>query len=542
MKLLPVDAFAVKTIGISTWQKDFYWPVSDSSYFSLLDAIWGPVNELFQSLNSSFQDCLLADIGFLDFMAQWLHASQVQAFCRERPCKAISGRLSDEFYSPKWEKLARDYQWEQRTGTALRFQGRRLAKRVRFNAHLPLTGVLKGWFRDGGCWGLGSFSQLKADYIKRQGIYCDHHYVQTLLPRKITRANARGFQQLSEAIITYLKRIERYCVDHLDVHIQTSAAAECWLTRLKDLLSIYQTIREKKTPPRTLLLTEVAAPLHKAIALGMRRQGCGIIGFNHGNDMGNFWDPVNSYIEYSHCDEYVCPTAKSAESRARHHSRWNIKGFEETRFVSADTSYYRRLVEKGRRDPFPKKVKSVMIMGYPMNAHRYAYSSGDFFVFQLDLELRVTQLLKQEGYEVIYKAHPHRRKEVEGIFDSLVDRILLEPFENVYSRADAYFFGCITSSTFGFALCMNKPIYVIDLESKIWNPEAYKLLSRRCVMIPAGFDEANRIQFSTEHLLQSLTDLPDKPDFSYVESFMFAPPPSTDGRLLEPSLLNGQDR
>ena len=357
--------------------------------------------------------------------------------------------------------------------------------------------------------------------MRALGVHCDHHYVQTLLPMKISIGKMGDNENLVEAIRSYIVRIETYCREQLGVRMLSEAAVDCWVKRMKDLFGIYRSVAQKKELPQALLLTENAAPLHKTIALAMKRRGCRIIGFNHGNEMGNFWDPVISYSEYSHCDEYVCATSKSAESRATHYSRWKIKGFEGTRFVSVNTSFYRRLVEKSRREPFPSKVKSVMIMGYPMNARRYPYSSGDFFLFQLDLELRVARFLKQAGYEVLYKLHPDRKKEVEGLFDGIVNRILIEPFESVHSRADSYFFGCITTSTFGFALCLNKPIYVIDLKSKMWNPEAYELLSRRCIMIPAHFDEANRIHFSEEHLLKGLTNLPEKSDLSYVETFMF---------------------
>lgn len=512
----------MKRIGVRVWQEEFFWPVSDTAYFSLLDAIWGPMNELFQGLAEGFQDVLLADIGFLNFLAQYLHASTAQVFCEKNSCLLQSGGLSDAFHKPDWEKLSTAYAWQQSAGTFLRFQARRMGKNIRFNVHLPFPEALQGFFRKSGWWGLGSFSQLKAEYVTALRVYCDHHYVQTLLPMKISIEKTGENEDLIEAMTSYMARIEAYCREELGVRVPSEAAVACWVKRLKGLLGVYRSVGRKKELPRALLLTENAAPLHKTIALSMRRRGCRIIGFNHGNEMGNFWDPVVSYNEYSHCDEYVCATSKSAESRATQYSRWKIRGFEGTRFVSVNTSFYQRLVEKGRREPFPRKVKSVMIMGYPMNARRYPYSSGDFFLFQLDLELRVARLLKREGYEVLYKLHPDRKKEVEGIFDGIVDRILVEPFESVYSRADSYFFGCITTSTFGFALCLNKPICVIDLKSKMWNPEAYELLSRRCIMLPACFDETNRIQFSEKHLLDGLVNLPEKPDLSYVESFMFA--------------------
>jgi len=170
--------------------------------------------------------------------------------------------------------------------------------------------------------------------------------------------------------------------------------------------------------------------------------------------------------------------------------------------------------------PFPERFGKIMMVGYPMNVTRYPYSTGDFFLFQLDLEIRVIKLLKRHGLKVVYKMHPERQREAGGVFEDLADEVLTEPFEKVYGYADALFFGCITSTTFGFALCTQLPILVIDIQGTNWNREAYELLKRRCVMIPALFDESNRIQFDEDLLLGELGQRPRVPDFAYVEEVM----------------------
>ena len=155
-----------------------------------------------------------------------------------------------------------------------------------------------------------------------------------------------------------------------------------------------------------------------------------------------------------------------------------------------------------------------------MNPYRFHYAEGCFFPFRLDLELRVINLLKKHGFKVIYKMHPERQHEVEGIFDGLVDRIITKPFEKVYKEADALFFGYGNSTTFGFALGTNRPLFLIDIENTNWNPEVHELLSRRCIIVPAKFDEKNRIQFDEGYFLEKLGQKPEMPDFAYVEKFM----------------------
>jgi hypothetical protein len=161
-----------------------------------------------------------------------------------------------------------------------------------------------------------------------------------------------------------------------------------------------------------------------------------------------------------------------------------------------------------------------MVVGYPMNAVRYLYSSGDFFLFQVDLELRMMRLFKENGFIVLYKVHPERRKEAEGIYEGACDQILGEPFEEVWPQADAIVYPITTSSTFGYALTTNRPLIALDLQGKRWNRDAYDLLKKRCTMVPAWFTERNRVDFDEKNLLEALQRKPETPDYAYVRELM----------------------
>ena len=144
-----------------------------------------------------------------------------------------------------------------------------------------------------------------------------------------------------------------------------------------------------------------------------------------------------------------------------------------------------------------------------------------FFYFQLDLEIKLAKLLNKNGYRVIYKVHPDRADSVKGIFDDIVDEILVTPFEKTYQFADAIVFGCLTSTTFGYAVNTNKPIYLLDIEGQFWNKGVRKLLQKRCTMVTSFFDKSNRIIFDEDYIIDKLKEKQFQPNYEYVEKLMF---------------------
>jgi hypothetical protein len=382
-------------------------------------------------------------------------------------------------------------------------------------------GSILGLLKRAENWSLGSFTYLKRDYVQANRLYSDHHYIETLLPTSIEPLKIPSYTQLEHEIREYLNRIRDYCSKKFEFEFDEKPILKCWLKRLDGIYAIYMEVGGIKNIPKTLLLTSAAKPWNKTIALSLKRRGTRVIGFHHGTGMGNAWQGITSYHELSQCNVFVCPTAKSAEKKRHEHNLGGIQELNDVECVSIETSFYKSLKEKSEGDIFPDRFRKIMVVEHPASPNRYQYSSGGYFIFQLDIGLRVVDFLKKQGYEVIYKMHPEQRHRADRIFDGRADQIIMEPFEKVHSQTDAFFFSSLKTTAFGFALCTNKPIFFIDIEGTDWNPEAYELLKKRCIMIPSYFDDCNRIQFDEEYFLKELTQGPKVPDFEYVERFMF---------------------
>ncbi|MBU4488974.1 MAG: hypothetical protein KKI13_07950, partial [Candidatus Omnitrophica bacterium] len=132
--------------------------------------------------------------------------------------------------------------------------------------------------------------------------------------------------------------------------------------------------------------------------------------------------------------------------------------------------------------------------------------------------------LKKAGYDVIYKVHPDRTREVDGIFEEKAE-IRKGYVEDCLDRADAFLFGSIRTSAFATILCTNKPIIALRMESdepfKPSSEKAMECLKKRCRFVNAGFDERNRIIFDESELIRALSRKPEPPNNEFIETYMF---------------------
>jgi len=168
------------------------------------------------------------------------------------------------------------------------------------------------------------------------------------------------------------------------------------------------------------------------------------------------------------------------------------------------------------------RKKKAMLVGFPMNAKRYILSRGDFFFFQLEIELQLLGLLRKSGYQTVYKVHPERSQEARGLYDGHCDDLLETSFERVWQQADIIVFGSITTSTFGLTACLPRPMLAVEMPGLQWNDSVKSYLAHRCCLVPAHYDSSNRPYLNREILeLQLEAAMESDIDYSYAENFLF---------------------
>ena len=132
------------------------------------------------------------------------------------------------------------------------------------------------------------------------------------------------------------------------------------------------------------------------------------------------------------------------------------------------------------------------------------------------MEYRLISLLKSNNKRVIYKAHPERLKAVQGVFDNIVDEINIDPFEEVWDKANTLIFTYSSTTTFGYALTTNIPIILLDSDNELRDVDDMLLLDKRVNRVITNISNDTKINFSEESFFRALKS-PNKISFDYVE-------------------------
>jgi len=515
--VLALDVEAIGELGVARWQADFAWPVSDAAFDSLADLIWHGFIALLGRLPPREADLLMADTLLPATILRSLHFRAVEVHCRESGRRLRAAGIARDYVHPDWAKLARRYDLPGGALERWRFRLRGVAKSLAFNRQAGPLSRASVPFRRHRTWNLGSFSAHKTAYLAAQGGLCAHPYWQGLVapgaaPAPLAPGLAAGIAQL-------LAEIAGHAARRLGVAVDLTAAGEAWLRRLAVLAGHYDRLHATALP-RLLLLSETGNPWHRLISAAVRRQGGQVVGFQHGNEMGVHLNPMSCIAEFGVCDRFVVATATSARwldalYRASPLARWRPVAFE-----ALPDPQHRSTFAAGRGVALPERIRTVMLMGYPPNWIRYPYFPACYATMRLDLEVRLAKALGEAGVRVIYKAHPQYAEKTAPLFAGLVDRVVGEPLEGTWRQADAFVFAFTGSTTFGFALCTNRPVIVINPAEEAWQPEALALLARRCRLVPAAVDAQNRVQFDAAALRGALAAPVEEPEYAFVEQAM----------------------
>jgi hypothetical protein len=522
--LVPVDVFGVKRIGIDKWQKNFFWPVSDAQYFALCDQVDDVFREILEKSTVPTQDILISCSGLMHEYASFLHAMLVIKRLKTRELEIVYDDRS-EFY---WGLLNAQLP-EHRIiiPSARDILKNRIKQTIKFfvlNCFFP-NNVLSTFKSKELIVSLGTYSDLKRSYCKSHSLLVSHESDIDYLPG-MARMDARSvfvpeLEKAMECIWEGLYLIGRgWAIDFDDFsmeYMKMIGKAEIYR-----LYKIYQGIlglSYRKVD--MLLVSEVAKPVHKVVSFALKRKfGTRIVGFEHGNTFGNLLSRYLSINELAHCDEYVVSTSSSIANFKASQSISKFPFGVSTSISAENINYYQNLWKKNGLSRQPERISRIMLIGFPMNQSRYTEVPGHFSLVHLDLELRIARFLKSRGYSVTYKVHPDRLEEAQGLFEGIVDEIEPKPFEKVYQECDAYVFGHSDSSTFGIALCTNRPIISIEIEGKKWNPRPYELIARRCRLVPAHIDSRNRVIYDESQLVKHIEEKVRPVNSEIIEQYM----------------------
>ncbi len=514
--ILPTDIHSLASMDVDRLGK-MRWPVSDGEYFTLMRGYRDTFEEVMLYMDTEYRSLLIADFSFVGFLAQASHASAVLDRIGGLGGRVEVGPIARFYYEPDWQSLGQMVPHDSK-GSRLLFRLRGLAKDLKFNDHKVF---FKRLISNGNiALGIGSFSRLKGEYARKCGIYIRNIYMTNLFPFGCQDGDVP--LAINSAVEDIICRFGRVFAGEFGFDLKfLDTAADCWKQRLGKLCTLYEALRVRRDLPETVLVTETARPINKTVAAAFRASERLSVGFHHGNSIGGRPSEMRCYNELSSYDTFVCPTRACVDAYTADYRACELSKHLPVKIISTETSHYKQLHQSMAGKGLPSRIKRVMLIGFPMNANRYYGLPGYFFYYQIALELKLVQLLESRGYSVLYKAHPECINEVLDLIGRICREVITEPFESCWERADAFIFKQTATTTFGFALCTNRPIVLLDTERTFWREDHYALIKRRCRMVPARM-ERDGVTFDEDALIDVLSRKPESPNDAYLQQFMYA--------------------
>jgi len=531
---LPLDIESARAFGLKKWRDRFFWPVSYDSYVRVETEVKKAFNRLINENSGNGLGELLV-VGyklFLEYSA-FLYSLKVLKELEDMDIMPLCGSTSVNFKgitengiplrrrlpvpSPPQVTLAGRI----RCALGLARTRMRLSGRARDFLMNPLHGTgyitdrsfLNGFIiehilkeldgrvalRNSWQW----YSRQNGAGIGAGGSEGIARLVDRILEKTISIASGHGLE-LSRAQIIYLRSISE---DFL------LATARC-LEMIKKYLS--------RPKPAHLLIGSGGNQLARMLSAAVRSSGGNVTGFKHGEPVYHMWD-YNSWLDLAVADNFMTYTENSARALEKALKAYPVPGGGDVRCRGMGTNVFHDIWRRESKKPIPKRIETVMIVAKGLQ-YDNRISQGLAFpeLVQLDWELSIIDIMRKAGFKVLYKGHPDGdlSAHTEGLFGKDVT-VVLEPFAHVLDKADCFVFYHTITTTLGEALCTNKPVIYIDGGWEPWMPEIFGPFSKRCRVVPARFDDRNRLLIDEEQFLQALSAEPSRPDMEFACAYMF---------------------
>ncbi|MBI4142988.1 hypothetical protein HY480_03885 [Candidatus Uhrbacteria bacterium] len=507
-RVFPLDIDAVKAYGVDRWRTEFFWPVSDHEFISWSMAIEARIRDAIATHPGDIGTAFLIACELPVVMGQLLHAHAVVDRVRAlghtpmwNPGSLWYGTLFDDAtrvvkptpiirVRPRW--LAPAVQ-AKRWGRAIiaNATAQKCAARIRGRRTVSY-GVAGG---------------LLDEHLVRSSDWVTICYEDTVPLAPVISPSVRhaihvAAQTFTDACLSTIFSMGARCDALLRAALERSVVEHLICAHGELLRMRHQCSR---TPIARVALTAATPYGQRALAIAVRERSGHVTTAAHGGFTGLFATPMPSRAELTLSDTYVTYTEGSAELCRRIYQRHPPLVPNVVSIVAGRSSAYARLRREFVVVPTPDDVQKVMIIGFPQTMERKYTSAATLGLQQLDFELRIIDALRDGGFRVIYKVHPDRITEVQGIFDDRAE-VITEDFRTSHRLGDAFFFGSMRTTAFPIALCTNKPIVAVlmDEEPSVPFADALALLERRCAILHGHADGHNRVAFDRTALRDAL--------------------------------------
>lgn len=288
-------------------------------------------------------------------------------------------------------------------------------------------------------------------------------------------------------------------------------------------------LRQPERVPRRLWTGSGAGVWSRILRHATRRLGGTVAGHDHGNGEGYLESGSPTLAEFESCDTFVTFTPTRARALAKGMRDDLLAQPEAPSIISVpsefgESSPFHHSNRRRKRSRARGQSPAIRTVMYPT-----LYYSGDMVhamspllpdIAQVDWQARLISHLREWGYEVLLKPHPGHTSSAKALGNRLGATTLTERFENVMDKADVLLFDYPRTTTFGTALASNTPVVLVDWQKESFTSDAREKLQRRCRIVPAWFDDQNRLQTDWANLRNGIEESVELTDQAFYESYL----------------------
>jgi len=525
-KVYPIDISGIKNIGTEEWMNNYYVPVTGNEFQTIYDNVFASYLDTVKQYNNNVVYWIaISNIKIIDSTSQWILEVLRLIRLKERGYKYIIGkekvRIPNDISMYEYDSLAK-INLIGKVVSGLNYQERikNVLRTIKYNIFPPvfadrnfLANISSPVFF------IGYRSQEVAAYCNRNKITPIH--LSPMLFANNSREEVNRDSELNEILeVVYsffvlLKKQFPEINDSL-FGLLKKELDECFIHSLllfRQNVNVLSNFRLDR-----LMVTGLGKQISRIFSASWRYTGGEVIGFSHGNSYSYGYSP-GCIPELSLVNHYVAVTAGHKELLQKAAKDFSC-GLEMGNLTFTKQSYYKQLFTKLHREKPVNKIKNIMLVGFPMADHYFPFFPGGYAFAQLGLELRLGEILRSKGYNVIYKPHPISPNEVEGIFEGYADEVIKARFEEVFDKADCIIFGDFSTTTFGYSLLSNKPIVLIEVKGNYWYPRAFELIKKRCSVVEAEAVDG-KIVFEEKDVVNAVQESINNINYDILNEFAF---------------------
>lgn len=520
----PLAIEGIHQLDIEEWQKDFYWPVSWPHFLKLEEKVTDVVDSYIREYEGHFLSDLIT-INYKCYIdcVNLIHELIVLKDLKRRQIEPLF--LRSERYRQLFEDgvpsvalvavpSTSEKSWFERKIKNLKIAKRLLSTRILLSFLTPRAYVTDASLSD------FTLSHLRKHFPGRVKALCFDEW--TRFQIGVSEDGKQAICDFCEDFINEIGMIARSY--HLHLTEQQSDFLRQNTERL--FLNSYVLVLRadgflKKKKPVSLFIGSNNNTLSRILSVAVRKNGGKVTAFSHGEPLVYNWKKI-AWMELALTDEYVEYSSALAETLAESSKSYPSANGNRSTIIGGDFKLLKSIREREKQKNPPEKIETVMLMGNAYRETGLSCVTSFPTPVQFDLERRIIKLLRQSGYNVVYKKHPGGLLGKEE-FDFKIPNleIISDSFEENLDKADAYFFYYTRTSAFGPALCTNKPIFVLDGGWEDIPAKMKELLRLRCVFRETSFNERNLIELDEDDFRDLDRHLAKSLNTDFLDTFLF---------------------